>query len=194
MVRNVIANSMHNIDHDAAKGHIKGRAAAVRLASGIVGYDLGGLYFPPAGSLRRDKYHEVCTDIVKWFDKHLSKLPQRSVPLFAVDLNQDVPNPREERVDPTVVGQHATSKSKNGVPHQLMQVMKAHGLCFLNTYHDNTATYYGNWNNKKSRNDFFNRTVQHAAVLQEDARTRKNRKKVAVHQHQGEKRPLPNLR
>ena len=50
MVRNVITNSMHNIDHDAAKGHIKGRAAAVRLASGVVDYDLGGLYFPPAGS------------------------------------------------------------------------------------------------------------------------------------------------
>ena len=73
MVRNVIADSMHNIDHDAAKGHIKGRAAAVRMASGVVDYDLGGLYFPPVGSLRRDKYQEVCTDIVKWFDKHLAK-------------------------------------------------------------------------------------------------------------------------
>ena len=154
MVRNVIADSMHNIDHDAAKGHIKGRAAAaVRMASGVVDYDLGGLYFPPVGSLRRDKYQEVCTDIVKWFDKHLAKLPQRSVPLFAVDLNQEVPNPKEERVDPTVVGQHATAKSKNAVPQQLMQVMKAHGLCFLNTYHDSTATYYGNWNNQ-SRIDF----------------------------------------
>ena len=73
--------------------------------------------------------------------------------MFAVDLNQDVPNPKEERVDPTVVGQHATAKSKNAVPQQLMQVMKAHGLCFLNTYQDSTATYYGNWNNQ-SRIEF----------------------------------------
>ena len=123
------------------------------MASGVVDYDLGGLYFPQVGSLRRDKYQEVCADIVKWFDKHLAKLPQRSVPLFAVDLNQDVPNPKEERVGPTVIEQHATAKSKNAVPQQLMQVMKAHGLCFLNTYHDSTATYYENWNNQ-SRIDF----------------------------------------
>ena len=93
-------------------------------------------------------------DIVKWFDEHLAILPQRSVPLFAVDLNQDVPNPKEERVDPTVVGEHARSKSNNAAPQQLMQVMKAHGLCFLNTYYDSTATYYGNWNNHKIRIDF----------------------------------------
>ena len=68
-----------------------------------------------------------------------------------MDLNQDVPNPKEERVDLTVVGEHARSKSNNAAPQQRMQVMKAQGLCFLNTYYDSTATYYGNWNNHKSR-------------------------------------------
>ena len=112
MVRHVIAEGMHNVDFDAAKGQIKGRAGAVRMASGVADYDLGGLHFPPVGSLQKDKYQEVCMDIVKWFDKNLAKLPQRSVPLFAVDFNQAVPNPKEERVDPTAVGEHASSKSK----------------------------------------------------------------------------------
>ena len=35
-----------------------------------------------------------------------------------------------------------------------MQIMKAHGLCFLNAYHDSTATYYEHWNNQTSRIDF----------------------------------------
>ena len=53
MVRIAIAEGMHNVDFDAAEGQIKGRAGAVRMASGVVDYDLGGLYFPQVGSLQK---------------------------------------------------------------------------------------------------------------------------------------------
>ena len=162
------------------------------MASGLVDYDLGGLYFPPVGSLRRDKYQEVCTDIVKWFDKHLAKLPQRSVPLFAVDFEPRRTKPKRGKSRPnsrrtTRHGKKqkrrttATHASHEGTRTLLPEhVPRQHGHVLRRL-------------EQPKQNRFLNWTVQHVAVLQEDACERKNRKKTSVHQFQSEKRPLPKL-
>ena len=104
LVKKKLASSMKLVAVDSGKGKVKGKAAAIRMVSGQLDYDLGGLYFPPVKSMKLQQYNEVCTGIIKWFDRHLAGLPTRSVPLFAVDLNQDLPNPKDEITDPTVMG------------------------------------------------------------------------------------------
>ena len=77
------------VSAEAAPGVLQGRVAFLRAKSGQLDISVIGAYFPPRGAAQENhgKYCETARKLSDWTSSKLPGLPQRTLPVVAMDLN-----------------------------------------------------------------------------------------------------------
>ena len=124
-----------------SKGQAKGRAGLVRNCNGDVDHSIFALYFPPRPRVRGSRefsvYTKIVSDILKWVDWQLCRLPKRTTPLVCTDLNDGLGFLEADKdlhlVQDRIVGpwypdcEHYCSTA-------FRKLLQKHSLCVTNTF------------------------------------------------------------